>query len=102
MARDTLDDTPIESVDQLAAWLEAGCKPDADFLIGTEHEKFGFHVNDFSPVSYEGPRSIRSLLEGMEGLLGWERIMDGDAIIGLSWAGGTRLPPTRLCCCSWR
>ena len=83
MARDTLDDTPIESIDQLASWLEDGCKPASEFLIGTEHEKFGFHIGDYSPVAYEGPRSIRTLLEGMEGLLGWERIMDGDAIIGL-------------------
>ena len=83
MARDTLDDTPIEEVGQLAAWLEAGCKPAAEFRIGTEHEKFVFRSEGFSPVGYDGPRGIRALLEGMEGLLGWDRIMDGDAIIGL-------------------
>jgi gamma-glutamylcysteine synthetase len=36
MARDTTDPTPIESRDELVAYLEAGCKPEADFRIGTE------------------------------------------------------------------
>ncbi|MBB4304126.1 glutamate--cysteine ligase [Rhodobium orientis] len=84
MARDTLDDTPIESVDQLAAWMDGGCKPKSDFRIGTEHEKFAFYRDEHTPVGYEGPRGIRQLLEGMEALLGWDRIMDGPAIIGLA------------------
>src|SRR5262249_3422763 len=36
------------------------------------------------PVPYEGPRGIRALLEGMQHLLGWEPIMEGPNIIGLS------------------
>ncbi|MEJ1157701.1 glutamate--cysteine ligase [Prosthecomicrobium sp. N25] len=83
MARDTVDAVPIESRDQLVAWFEAGSKPKERWRIGTEHEKFGFHTDDLSPVPYEGPRGVRKLLEGMEGLLGWEPIMDRDAIIGL-------------------
>ncbi len=37
----------------------------------------------FQPVSYDGPKGIEALLRGMEGLLGWEPIMDGSHIIGL-------------------
>ena len=37
-----------------------------------------------SPVPYDGPRGIRALLEGMQGLLGWEPILEGDNIIGLA------------------
>lgn len=84
MARDTVDSVPVESRDQLVAYIEAGSKPKARWRIGTEHEKFGFHLDDLSPVPYEGPRGVRKLLEGMEGLLGWEPIMDRDAIIGLA------------------
>ncbi len=84
MARDTADATPIESPDQLAAYLESGSKPRDAWRIGTEHEKFGFYKDGHSPVPYEGPRGIRALLEGMQALLGWEPIYDGPAIIGLA------------------
>ena len=84
MARDTADDTPIESRDQLAAHLELGGKPRAEWRIGTEHEKFGFYKDGHAPVPYQGRRGIRALLEGMQGLLGWEPINDGENIIGLA------------------
>ncbi|MHC5654663.1 glutamate--cysteine ligase [Stappia sp. ICDLI1TA098] len=84
MARDTLDSTPITGVAELAATLEAGCKPESDFRIGTEHEKFGFNLSDNSPIPYEGPRGIEAVLTGMEKLLGWERIEDNGLIIGLA------------------
>ena len=84
MARDLIDMTPIETRDELVAWFEAGSKPRAQFRVGTEHEKFAFTVTDHRPVPYEGPRSIRALLEGMHDLLGWEPIMEGDNIIGMS------------------
>jgi glutamate--cysteine ligase len=84
MARDTADTTPIETRDQLAQHLESGNKPQGAWRIGTEHEKFGFYKDGHSPVPYQGPRGIRALLEGMQGLLGWEPIHDGEAIIGLA------------------
>ena len=83
MARDVSDSTPIESRDELVAWFEIGNKPEADYRIGTEHEKFPFYRNGLTPVAYAGPRGIRALLEGMQGLLGWEPIMEGPTIIGL-------------------
>jgi glutamate--cysteine ligase len=84
MARDQVDMTPIESRDELVAWFEAGCKPKAQFRVGTEHEKFVFSVRDHAPVPYQGPRGIRALLDGMQHLLGWEPIMERDNIIGLA------------------
>lgn len=84
MARDTIDSTPIAGASELAATLEAGCKPPDAFRIGTEHEKFGFNTADLSPIPYEGERGIKAVLEGMEGLLGWERIEDNGLIIGLA------------------
>jgi glutamate--cysteine ligase len=83
MARDQLDMTPIETRDELVAWFAEGCKPKADYRIGTEHEKFAFTVEGHRPVPYEGRRSIRALLEGMQLLLGWEPIMENGNIIGL-------------------
>ncbi len=83
MARDQIDMTPIETRDELVAWLEAGCKPKAQFRVGTEHEKFAFTVEGHRPVPYAGPRSIRALLEGLHDILGWDPIMEGDNIIGM-------------------
>src|SRR6266567_2950084 len=84
MARDQVDMTPIETRDELVAWFAAGAKPREQFRVGTEHEKFAFTLARHEPVPYEGPRSIRALLEGMQLLLGWEPIMEGPNIIGLS------------------
>jgi glutamate--cysteine ligase len=83
MARDQIDMTPIESRDALVAWFEAGSKPRERFRIGTEHEKFAFTLEGHDPVPYQGPRGIRALLNGMQHLLGWEPIMEGQNIIGL-------------------
>src|SRR5262245_38066658 len=84
MARDQVDMTPINSRDELVAWFEQGNKPKSQFRIGTEHEKFAFTVNGHRPVPYGGPRGIRALLDGMQSMLGWEPIMEGENIIGLA------------------
>ncbi|MFD1695358.1 glutamate--cysteine ligase [Roseibium aestuarii] len=84
MARDTVDSTPLGTVADLAAVMEAGCKPKERFRIGTEHEKFGFRLSDHTPIPYEGPQGIEAVLTGMEKLLGWERIDDNGRIIGLA------------------
>jgi glutamate--cysteine ligase len=83
MARDTVDTTPIEGKQALVEWFEKGSKPESAFRIGTEHEKFPYYDTTLRPVGYDGPRGIRALLDGMQGLLGWEPIMEGDHPIGL-------------------
>ena len=47
------DATPIESVCQLADYIAVGCKPRSAFRIGTEHEKFGFRLDDSRTPPYE-------------------------------------------------
>src|SRR5436190_18796386 len=84
MARDVVDLTPIESRDELVAWFAEGAKPKAQWRAGTEHEKFAFTTDTHETVPYEGRRSIRSLLVGMQHLLGWEPITDAGNIIGLA------------------
>ena len=81
---------PIESHAQLVEHFEKGNKPDPNtWRIGTEHEKFGFHVRDHSPVAYEGPFGIRQLLTGLAEKYGYERIMEGETIIGLKKDGAS-------------
>src|ERR1700732_2017118 len=83
MARDPVDITPIETREELVAGFAAGIKPKSQFRLGTEHEKFAFTVVGRRPVPYDGRRSIRALLEGMQHLLGWEPIIEDGNIIGL-------------------
>jgi glutamate--cysteine ligase len=63
------DSTPITSVRQLADHIAVGCKPRERFLIGTEHEKFGFRLPDLTTPPYlpaDGhPGAIRDLLENL-------------------------------------
>ncbi len=64
------DATPIASLRQLAEYIAVGCKPAEQWGIGTEHEKFGFRLNDLKAPPYEPaddqPGSIRDLLHGLE------------------------------------
>lgn len=74
----------IESRDDLAGYLEAGCKPQSEWRIGTEHEKFGFNIADNSPVPYEGDRGIGALLESHHNCFGWDAVRENGKIIALS------------------
>jgi glutamate--cysteine ligase len=73
----------IRSRNDLAAWIAAGEKPKAQWLIGTEHEKFVFATKDHGPVPYEGPSGIRALMELMISRFGWQPITEGSNIIAL-------------------
>ena len=78
---------PIEHHSQLAEYLADGCKPASDWRIGTEHEKFGYCKDTLLPLPYDGPRSIRAMLEGLRDGFGWEPVMEAGNIIGLEKDG---------------
>jgi glutamate--cysteine ligase len=78
---------PIERHEQLAGYLEAGCKPRVDWRIGTEHEKFGYCKDTLKPLPYEGERSILAVLEGLRDGHGWTPVCEGDKLIGLEKDG---------------
>src|SRR3984957_13315144 len=97
------DATQITSLRQLADHIAAGCKPPGQFRIGTEHEKFGFRLDDLAAPPYQPadgqPGSIRDLLAGL-GQFGGTPIVDhgqtiglkqGDAAISLEPAGQLEL-----------
>ncbi|MFN4058045.1 MAG: glutamate--cysteine ligase [Roseinatronobacter sp.] len=74
---------PIEHQDQLAHYLASGCKPKDAWRIGTEHEKFGYCRDTLQPLPYDGPRSIKAMLEGLRDRFGWAPVLEGPHIIGL-------------------
>ncbi|MCP5086018.1 MAG: glutamate--cysteine ligase [Rhodobacteraceae bacterium] len=78
---------PIEHHDQLAQYLSDGCKPVADWRIGTEHEKFGYCRDTLLPLPYEGDRSVRAMLEGLRDGFGWSPVEEAGNIIGLEKDG---------------
>jgi glutamate--cysteine ligase len=74
----------IERPGQLAEYLASGCKPAARWLIGTEHEKFGYLTDTRQPLPYDGPRSIRALFDGLAARFGWAPVREGENTIGLT------------------
>ena len=78
---------PIERREQLAEYLADGCKPKAQWRIGTEHEKFGYCKDTRKPLPYDGARSVRAVLEGLRDRHGWKPVLEGDNIIGLEKGG---------------
>ena len=78
---------PIEDYAQLAAHLAEGCKPKDQWRIGTEHEKFGYCKDTLLPLPYEGPRSIKAVLEGLRDRFGWSEVAEAGNIIGLTKDG---------------
>ncbi|HKK36425.1 MAG TPA: glutamate--cysteine ligase [Paracoccaceae bacterium] len=74
---------PVESREQLAQYLASGCKPESEWRIGTEHEKFGFDLATLKPLPYDGPCSIRAMLEGLRDRFGWAPVEEAGHLIGL-------------------
>lgn len=73
---------PIESIDDLVQWFRNAETPRADWMVGMEHEKFGFLGRGPDPVPYDGPRSIREVLERFS-RFGYEPwLEDGHVIAG--------------------
>ncbi|WZZ46870.1 hypothetical protein YC2023_043129 [Brassica napus] len=66
--------------EDLIAYLASGCKSKDKWRIGTEHEKFGFEVNTLHPMKYD---QIAELLNSIAERFEWEKVMEGDKIIGL-------------------
>jgi len=78
---------PIESFDQLASYMESGCKPKDEWRIGTEHEKFGYCKDSLLPIPYEGPSGVKAMLEGLRDKHGWAPVEEAGALIGLTKGG---------------
>ncbi|MBX3456493.1 glutamate--cysteine ligase [Ferrovibrio sp.] len=76
-------DTPITDIAQLVDYMAQGCKPAAEWRIGTEHEKLAYTIDDFRPLPYEGPYGIQRLLNELQ-RFGWQPVTEGGKVIALT------------------
>jgi glutamate--cysteine ligase len=77
----------IESYDDLVNYFAEGNKPKQDWKIGTEHEKFGYCKDTLRPIPYDGDRSIKAILEGLQDRYQWNPVFEGEYLIGLTKDG---------------
>ena len=77
----------IESYDDLVNYFAEGNKPKDDWKIGTEHEKFGYCKDSLRPIPYDGDRSIKAILEGLQDRYQWNPVFEGEHLIGLTKEG---------------
>lgn len=68
--------------EQMIHHFAKGCKPRAQWKIGTEHEKIGFCIDTLRPIPYDGERSIRRILE-LRSEQGWEQVLEHGHLIAL-------------------
>ncbi|HSN00035.1 MAG TPA: glutamate--cysteine ligase [Rudaea sp.] len=76
-------ETPIANRDQLVHYIASGARQRDRWKIGTEHEKFGFRLDDLRPPAYAGERGIGALLQGLT-RFGWAPVHEGENIIALA------------------
>jgi len=94
MADGGIDGRPL-TVEDLAAHLASGCKPQSAFRVGSEHEKFVFRTGSHAPVPYgldaDGRGGIHALMEGLM-RFGWSGVYEdsspGPTLIGLTRGDG--------------
>jgi len=77
-----VSDTPITDRGDLVDYIAAGGKPKTEWRIGTEHEKFGFRLDDLRAPTFEGERGIEVLLNGLT-RFGWEAVHEHGRTIAL-------------------
>lgn len=82
------DAAPITRREQLVAVPESGEKPRADWRIGTEHEKFGFQLEDLRPPPFDGERGIEAVLKGLT-RYDWTEVQENGRTIALSRNGAS-------------
>ena len=75
-------DTPITDHRQLVEVLASGEKPRDAWRIGTEHEKFGFRLDDLRPPAFDGEAGIEALLKGLT-RFGWGPVDEDGRTIAL-------------------
>ncbi|NNE56861.1 MAG: glutamate--cysteine ligase [Hellea sp.] len=70
----------IEHKSQMIERLAGGSKQKEQWRIGTEHEKIGFCLEEYTPIPYKG--GIQTILEKLQ-RFDWQPVYEGDNVIAL-------------------
>jgi len=81
----------VQSRRELVEYLASGCKPESDWMLGTEHEKFGYTLDDLRPLPYEGERGIRAVLTRLADEFQWEPVLEQGRPVSLIEASGASI-----------
>jgi len=74
----------------LVEYLESGCKPRDKWLIGTEHEKFAYRLDDLRPLDYDGEQGVRIMLDKLT-RFGWNPVSEDGNVIALLQDDGSSI-----------
>ena len=80
---DSKNKNAVETRDDLVAYLASGCKPESQWKMGTEHEKFGYTLDDLRTLPYAGERGVRAILTGLADNYGWNPVIEDGLPIAL-------------------
>jgi len=83
-----VQELPVTDERQLVEFHASGARPASAWTIGTEHEKFGFRLDDLRPPTWEGERGIEAMLKGMM-RFGWLPVTEHDKLIALTRDGAS-------------
>ena len=72
----------LENKEQIIKYFEEGSKPKQLWQIGTEHEKFLYHLDTLKPIDYHGKKGIISLFKLLK-KKGWKEIIENSNSIAL-------------------
>ena len=90
-----IDNTVITNRTQLVEFLEDGCKPDrSTWRIGSEHEKFIFHRDDNSPLTYLGGNGRAGVRDVLNAFVerGWSPVEENGNVIAALKDGASVTP----------
>jgi glutamate--cysteine ligase len=65
------DDVLISGMDELLEPFHVACKPESEFRVGTEAEKFGWLKEAKAPLPFVGAASIQTILRSFVERFGW-------------------------------
>ena len=72
--------------EDLINYFKSGCKEKKNWKIGTEHEKFGYLVDDLKPIKYD---VIKNIFLELNKKFGWKNIYENDFVIGMKKSGSS-------------
>tara|TARA_B100001123_G_scaffold70544_1_gene79034 strand:- start:2438 stop:3781 length:1344 start_codon:yes stop_codon:yes gene_type:complete len=78
----------INNKNEVIEYFEKGSKPKKLWRIGTEHEKFIYHLNTLNPINYNEKKGIKSLFKLLK-KKGWKEIKESGNPIALKKKGST-------------